>query len=88
VTVCDKCGAQEGLSTYEVRQGQKKQRLDLCEAHRKPMEDLLALVTKAATPRATTKKAAAKKTTAGRPRAKSKIMTIEEIEAMKQQKAG
>lgn len=81
VLVCDKCGSQDGVETWQVVHGLEKAVLDLCGACSEPLAQLLTL--------------AAEKAPAGRsapraPRAarapRAKVTTLEEIEAMKKKK--
>ncbi len=41
VHVCDECGVQEYVQTFEIRSGSKRVIIDLCEAHSGPLEEYL-----------------------------------------------
>ncbi|APC43271.1 hypothetical protein Joe_31 [Streptomyces phage Joe] len=87
LTVCDLDPSELGKETqhYTVTTPAGRSELDLCKDHSEPIESLLkqAYGDRVAHP-APAKKAAAKKTTTPRRRTSgSKIMTLEEIEAMK-----
>lgn len=74
VRVCDTCGSQEGVHTYDVKRDDRKKKKDLCTEHGAPLEQFLE---EEEAPRR-----------AGRPRTRaagSKATTMEEIEALKQQ---
>lgn len=71
VTVCDKCGSQEGVRHFEIREGGKKAQMDLCGEHNKELVEVFEEALPA--PQTPTKRAS-------RPR---KVTTMEEIEALK-----
>jgi hypothetical protein len=77
VTVCDQCGTQDGVRHFEVREGARKAALDLCGTHGKVLDQLLG-------EHAPASQRPAKR--ASRPRAAKKVMTMEEIEALKKKK--
>lgn len=78
LTVCDVCADKDAPTTnYELKQGDRKVKVDLCAAHAQPLEAFLDRKVEASTSRQrTTKKAA----TRGR---RQNVTSMEEIEAMK-----
>lgn len=89
VTVCDHCGAEEGVSPYEVKAGSRRVvKMDLCAEGAAPLESLLEVVgakpqrRTAAKSAPANKAATTKKTASGRTK-RSKVVTLEEIEALK-----
>lgn len=75
ISVCDDCAEREGVATYAIDGGGRKARVDLCKDHAKTLTDLMDLVKDQPT-KAPAKRAARK------PRA-SRVMSMEEIEALK-----
>lgn len=74
VTVCDKCGTQEGVKHFDIKEGTRKASVDLCGADSEVLDQLLgAAVPTAQRP---TKRAS-------RARAVKKVTTMEEIEKLK-----
>lgn len=74
VLVCDKCGSQDGVETYEIRKAAERVSVDLCEADAAPLGELLTIgVKKPSAPRPVR--------SARAPR--QKVTTIEEIEKLK-----
>ncbi|QMP84574.1 hypothetical protein KGG93_gp29 [Streptomyces phage Endor2] len=89
LTVCDVDKTEFGKETqhYTINTPGGRSELDLCVDHAQPIEQILEVVYggKVPHPTAPAKKATApKKTAAPRRRGSAKIMTLEEIEAMKQ----
>ncbi|WJN62808.1 hypothetical protein [Streptomyces phage phiScoe2] len=86
LVVCDMDRNELGKETahYTVTTPDGRNELDLCKDHAKPIEAILAKVYggEVAHP-APAVKTAAKKTTSPRRRSGAKVMTLEEIEAMK-----
>lgn len=76
INVCDVCEAQEGVRQYEIKQGTRKAKVDLCEGHRQNIEGLMTEYEKRSKP-------AARATTARGGRRSSRVATMEEIEASK-----
>lgn len=72
VTVCDECGTQDGVKHFDIKEGTRKAVVDLCGVHSERLDQLLNLAAPAA-PRP------AKRAS----RARKKVMTMEEIEALK-----
>uniref|UniRef100_A0AAU7GXZ7 Lsr2-like DNA bridging protein n=1 Tax=Streptomyces phage Kamino TaxID=3158857 RepID=A0AAU7GXZ7_9CAUD len=88
VTVCDIDPTEVGKPTtrYTITRDGDRAEMDLCKDHAGPIETLLYEVDKsgAKVKAVPVKRAAAKKaTTTSRRRGSAKIMTLEEIEAMK-----
>lgn len=83
VTVCDVCrDPSRTTARYTVSDDQRSVQVDLCEEHAEPLRALPWPY--APTPRKTAARKAAKKTVGPR---KTKIMTIEEIEAAKHKRS-
>ncbi|WLW38506.1 hypothetical protein [Streptomyces phage Vanseggelen] len=91
VTVCDIDPTEIGKATthYTITRDGERSELDLCKDHGNPIETLLdqlyAVQSSRPQPVAPAKKATAKKTSAPRRRsASSKVVSLADIEAMKQ----
>lgn len=86
LVVCDMDNSELGKETqhYTVTTPSGRSELDLCKDHAKPIEAILGQVygDRVAHPAPATK-AAAKKTSTPRRRGASKVVTLEEIAAMK-----
>jgi hypothetical protein len=72
VTVCDECGAQEGVKHFDIREGTRKATVDLCGAHSIALDHLLG-----------GEPPVAQRPTRTRSRAAKRVTTMEEIEALK-----
>ncbi|WLW38579.1 hypothetical protein [Streptomyces phage Verabelle] len=87
VTVCDIDQSEVGKPTthYTITRDGDRAEMDLCKDHAGPIETLLYNVdsTGAKVKAVPVKRASAKKATPARRRGSAKIMTLEEIEAMK-----
>jgi hypothetical protein len=86
VTVCDIDQAEVGKDTtqYVIIRGGEEKVLDLCKDHAAPIEALLAGgVATQPIKQAPVKKTAVKKATTPVSRPRAKIMTLDEIEALK-----
>jgi hypothetical protein len=75
VTVCNVCQQIDApTQQYEIRQGQRRKKVDLCEAHSQTIEALLQLPNSGS---------ATKKTASSGSRRRNRVTTLEEIEAQK-----
>jgi hypothetical protein len=74
VTVCDECGAQDGVKHFDIKEGARKASVDLCGTHGEWLDQLLGATAK-------TSQVPTKRRTRTR-----KVMTMEEIEALKEKK--
>ena len=86
VTVCDRCKHEgkepelgQATTQYEVRRGDKRGRVDLCEGHGAAIEELLAL-------QSTEGVRPARKATSARGGTRT-VRTLEEIEKLKGEKS-
>jgi hypothetical protein len=75
VTVCDECGSQEGVKHFDIKQDTRKAGVDLCETHSEWLDQLLGA-------KSQTSQTPTKRRTRSR-----KVMTMEEIEALKKSKS-
>lgn len=77
VTMCDLCGSEKEARRYEVKAGAKRRSLDLCAKHSAPLRKLLD--------RQTTPLLPARETGVQRRPRRKKVMTMDEIEALKEE---
>lgn len=80
VTVCDVCRQQNDTMRYELKQGTRRRVVDLCTTHAEP---IAVFFTETPEPVKVAKKAPARKAGTRSRAAGSKVMTMEEIEALK-----
>jgi hypothetical protein len=86
VTVCDLDPTEIGKPTmhYTITRDGERSELDLCQDHAGPIETVLFQSDPSGADIKPVKKAAAKKTTTPRRRSSAKVVSLEDIEKLKQ----
>ena len=70
VRICDTCKSQEDVERYEVKEGSRRARIDLCREHSEPLEEVL---------RNSPSPLQGRKTTRSRPRQPTSMDEIEKL---------
>lgn len=82
ISVCDKCGGRENVETFTVTGAGRKAGVDLCGEHITLATDLMDLGPDAPAPASPPRKRPSSKGRGARGQGPSKMVSLEEVEAM------